>query len=134
MKLRSCACWWLILLVPLWAWPQAPQTAQERKLSQPSHSETVKKEIQKRGKGEKARVRVSLHDKTELKGYISSIEADSFQLTDQRTGRATTIAYQDVVRVRGAGLSVGAKIAIVAGVVVGIAVIAGLAALQASGE
>ena len=134
MKLRSCACWWLILSVPLWAWPQAPQTAQEGKLSQPSRSETVKKEIQKRGTREKARVRVSLHDKTELKGYISSIEADSFQITDQKTGRATTIAYQDVDRVRGAGLSVGAKIVIVTGIAVGIAVAAGLAALQASGE
>jgi hypothetical protein len=137
MSFRRLVCSSLLLCVPLWAWPQTPEhnsATQETKASQPNQSEAIKRNIQKRGTGEKSRVRVTLRDKSELKGYISNIDAEAFQVSDRKTGRATTVAYQDVERVRGSGLSVGAKIAIVAGVAVGIVVIAALASLQASGE
>jgi hypothetical protein len=69
-----------------------------------------------------------------VKGYISQIGAESFQVTDNKSGRTTTIAYQEVRKLRKPGLSTGAKIAIAAGVGVGIAVGASLASLAASGE
>ena len=84
--------------------------------SNPQLAEKARMEIQKRGVGEKSRVRIRLHDRTEVKGYISQIDATSFQVTDKKTGRVSTIAYDTVDRVRGKGLSRGSKIAIGIGV------------------
>ena len=81
-------------------------------------------EVERRGVGEQSRVRIMLKDKNEVKGYISQLDADSFQVTDKKGGQARTIEYADVERVRGPGLSRGAKIGIavgVAGAVLGIA-------------
>ena len=76
-------------------------------------------EVQKRGIGAKSRVKVRLRNKAEVKGYISKIEDASLDVTDENTGRATTIPYADVEKVQGSGLSKGAKI----GVIVGAAVV-----------
>ena len=78
----------------------------------------VKAEVQRRGIGEKSRVKVRLRNKTQVKGYISKIEDASFDVTDKNTGRATTIPYADVEKVQGAGLSKGAKIGIIVGAAV----------------
>ncbi len=78
----------------------------------------VKTGVQKRGIGEKSRVKVRLRNKAEVKGYISKIEDASFDVTDKNTGRATTIPYADVKKVQGAGLSKGAKIGIIVGAAV----------------
>jgi hypothetical protein len=87
-------------------------------------AEKVKMAIQQRGIGEKSKVKVRLRDKTELKGYISHIDETAFQLTNKKTGKVTTIAYDSVDRVRGGGLSRGSKIAIGVGVGAAVAVIA----------
>jgi hypothetical protein len=84
--------------------------------SNPQLAEKARIEIQKRGVGEKSRVRIRLHDRTEMKGYISQIEETSFQVTDNKTGRVSTITYDSVDRVKGGGLSKGSKIAIGVGV------------------
>jgi hypothetical protein len=109
VKLTPLICWCLIVCIPILAWPQS-QAAQPAE----TQSAKVKNEVQKRG--EQARVKVTLRDKTEVKGHISQIGADSFQVTDKKSGRVTTIAYQDVDRIRKQGLSTAAKIAIAAGV------------------
>src|SRR6266699_1984178 len=83
-----------------------------------SQAAKVKTEVQKRGIGEKSRVKVRLRNKAEVKGYISKIEDASFDVIDKKTGRATTIPYADVEKVQGSGLSKGAKIGIIAGVAV----------------
>ena len=90
--------------------------------SNPQLAEKARMEIQKRGVGEKSRVRIRLRDRTEVKGYISQIEETSFQVTDNKTGRASTITYDSVDRVKGGGLSRGSKIAIGVGVGAAIAV------------
>ena len=87
---------------------------------------TIKVDVQKRGTGEKSRVRVILRSGTELKGYISKIDDKSFDVTD-RSGKVTIISYTDASKVRGPGLSKGAKIGIVVGV--GLAVTAAAFAL-----
>jgi len=92
--------------------PQATQTQGA------SQAAKVKTEVQKRGTGEKSRVRLRLRNKAEVKGYISKIEDASFDVTDTKTGRATTIPYADVEKVQGSGLSKGAKIGIIAGAAV----------------
>ena len=83
-----------------------------------SQAAKVKTEVQKRGIGEKSRVKVRLRNKAEVKGYISKIEDASFDVIDKKTGRATTIPYADVERVQGVGLSKGAKIGIIVGAAV----------------
>ena len=88
------------------------QATQTKEASQVAR---VKAEVQKRGIGEKSRVRVRLRNKAEVKGYISKIEDASFDVSDKNTGQATTILYADVENVRGAGLSKGAKIGLIVG-------------------
>jgi hypothetical protein len=102
----------------------APQATQTREAPQ---SAKVRAEVQRRGIGEKSRVKVRLGNKEEVKGYISKIEDASFDVTDKNTGRATTISYANVEKVTGSGLSKGAKIAIIAGV--GMAVVAAVIAV-----
>jgi len=118
MRLRSLICWCLIVLVPLSAWPQSqplPVGAQGQgeKLRKEDQSGKVKRQVEQRGTGQAATVKVTLRNKLEVSGYISQIDADSFQVTEKKSGRVTTIAYQEVEKVRKPGLSTGAKIAIV---------------------
>jgi len=93
----------------------------------------IKASVQKRGIGEKSRVKVRLRNKEEIKGYISKIEDGSFDVTDKTTGQGTTILYVDVERVQGAGLSKGAKIGIIAGAAVAIVAVVFAAEFKAHG-
>lgn len=110
---------------PLSVWSQSQATnpieVQEKKLLEDKPAAKAKGEVQKRGAGERSRVRVTLRNTSEVKGYISQIEAGTFQVTDKKRGQVSTVAYQDVTRIRGGGMSPGAKIAIAAGI--GVAVI-----------
>ena len=88
---------------------------QRRKRKRPATPRTgPASEALVRHPGERSRHR----NKAEVKGYISKIEDASFDVTDKRTGRATTIPYADVEKVQGSGLSKGAKIGIIAGAAV----------------
>ena len=128
VKLARLVCWCLIVSVPLSAWPQSHSgqpsgvEGHKEKLSQSKGASKVKAQVQERGMGEKAKVKVTLRDKTELKGYISQIDADSFQVTDNKTGKVSTVSYDAVDQVRGRGLSRGAKIAIWVGVGAAVAI------------
>ena len=93
----------------------------------------VRAAVQKRGIGEKSRVKVRLRNKEEIRGYISEIEDASFNVTDRSTGQATTVAYANVERVQGVGLSKGAKIGIIVGVGVAIVVVVFAAEFKAHG-
>jgi hypothetical protein len=134
VNLMRLICWCLIATVPLSAWPQSQpgQPAQvedhKEKLSQGEGANKVKTQIQERGTGEKATVKIALRDKTVVKGYISQTNADSFQVTDKKTGKVSTVTYDAVERVRGGGLSRGAKIAIWVGVGAAVAIALGLMA------
>lgn len=64
------------------------------------------------GTGPDARLTVKLRDKTKLAGYVSEATADSFVLTDLKTGASREIAYGDVAQAKGQNLSTGAIIAI----------------------
>jgi len=107
-----------------------PAGVEEHKenLSKEEGASKIKAQIQKRGTGEKATVKITLRDRTEVKGYISQIDADSFEVTDKKTGKASTLTYSAVDRVRGGGLSRGTKIAIWVGVGAAVAIGLGLMA------
>src|SRR5215831_11172559 len=87
--------------------------AQATQAEAPFPTAQVKIAVQKRGIGEKSRVKVRLRSKAEVKGYISRIEDASFDVTDKSSGQVTTISYATVERVQKDGLSRGAKIGII---------------------
>lgn len=86
-------------------------------------AENIKAQVRRRGIGPTSRVRVQLHTKQEVKGYISAVENTSFQVTNSKSGDVTTLTYDEVEKVRGPGLPTVAKVAIVAGAVAGALII-----------
>jgi len=116
---RFVAC--LLLLVmgfPMWSQSPGsnPPEVKEKKLLEGKPAVEARNEVEKRGLGERSRVRVTLRNKSEVKGYISQIDADTFQLTDRKSGHVSTVAYQDVSKIREGGMSKGTKIAIAVGI------------------
>ncbi len=89
-------------------------------------AEKMKAGILKLGVGPEALVKLKLRDKRKLEGHISEAGADSFVVTDAKTGAATTVAYPQVGQVKGQNLSTGAKIAIGVGIAVAVLVIIAL--------
>jgi hypothetical protein len=71
--------------------------------------------VQELGVGSNSRVEVKLRDNTKLKGYISSVEKDSFAVTDSKSGTSQTIAYADVTEVRKSGGGLSTKTWIILG-------------------
>ena len=92
-------------------------------------ADKIRAEVMRRGVGEKSRVRVKLRDGLKLKGFITRIEEDSFEVQTDPDGldappakdRLITVRYTDVVKIRGPqsrvariGTDVGLTIAVVA--------------------
>src|ERR1039458_9805841 len=71
---------------------------------QPDKAASVKAQVRKIGIGESFVVRVKLKDGTDLRGYLSQIENDSFTITDKATNKATSVSYGDVRSLKGKGL------------------------------
>ena len=69
----------------------------------------------KRGTGEKAKVRVKLRNGSEVWGYISKADQDTFDI-HEKNNENVTLAYADVLSIRKSGISTAAKIGIAAGV------------------
>jgi len=90
----------ILLLVAVFVFNSVAIT-QATQTQEASQAAKVKAEVQKRGAGEKSRVKVKLRNRAEVKGYISKIEDASFDVTDKNTGRATTIHYADVGKLQG---------------------------------
>ncbi len=76
----------------------------------------VKEGVAKIGTGEKSRVKVELKVGTRIEGYINQIDDQSFSVVDRKTGQSTSIAYTDVAKLKGKGMSTAVKIVIVASV------------------
>lgn len=85
-------------------------------------AQNVRAAVLELGVGEASLVSIKLRDKTKLAGYISEIGDRSFVVTDLKSAAATTVAYPDVVQVKGNNLSTGAKIAIAAAIIAGVAI------------
>jgi hypothetical protein len=115
---RFVTCLLVFMLgFPLSLWSQSAVLPEDQNAK-------VKTDVQRRGAGESSRVRVTLRNQSEVKGYISQIDAETFQVTDRKSGHVTTIAYHDVTRIRGAGMSTGAKIGIATGIGVAFVIVA----------
>jgi hypothetical protein len=85
-------------------------------------AQKVRAAVLELGVGQTSLVSIKLRDKTKLAGYISEIGDRSFVVTDSRSADTTTVAYPDVVQVKGNNLSTGAKIAIAAAIIAGVAI------------
>jgi small nuclear ribonucleoprotein (snRNP)-like protein len=77
--------------------------------------EKVRASVQKIGLGRNARVEVKLRDNTQLKGYISAADQDSFTVIDSNTGSTRTVSYADSSSVKKAGSGLSAKTWIILG-------------------
>src|SRR5580692_7409578 len=100
-----------LLLVALLVFSNAGYAAQTAGTPQVAK---IKAQVQKRGAGEKSKVRVTL-------GTGTKIEDATFDVNGGKTGQATSIFYTDVQKIQGPGLSTAAKVGI--GVAVGVAVV-----------
>jgi len=90
--------------------------AESKEDKQARYAEKIKANVLKLGTGESTRVKVKLRDQAKLEGYISEAGAETFTVTNRKTGLATTVAYPQVKSVQGNNLSTGAKIAIGVGI------------------
>ncbi len=86
----------------LFAQTQSDQDAKE--------IQKIKTKVAKYGTGEKAKVWVQLRNQTKIKGFISAIDADSFTVTDKKTGTTTAIDYAQVKNVSRSHISTTGKI------------------------
>jgi hypothetical protein len=112
--------WLLVAVLTLTGTRSASQTsalptASETQAVATKQATTAKAEVYRRGVGEKSRVRVRLTDGTEVKGYISKVDTDSFEVTDRKSGKITSIAYADASEVHRQGMSKTTKILIAVG-------------------
>ena len=126
---------WILFLgfalsfVPLGPQARAGQTKQAKMAEQSKLAEQtakIKTEISKRVTGQKTRVKLKLRSGAEMKGRLNQAGNDDFTFTNEKGGQQVTITYADVERVKGRGLSTGAKFGIIAAVAVTAVVIAGV--------
>ena len=82
-------------------------------------SAKVRREVARFRAGKNTRLTIVLRDHTKLTGSITEASEESFVINDSNMGTAKTIAYRDVAKVRGTGLSKRAKIALWVGVGIG---------------
>ena len=86
----------------------------------------AKTEVVDRLNKKETRVKIKLHNGSEMKGRITQSADNSFTLTDEKTGSKSDIAYADVLKVEGRGMSKTKKMFI--GIGVGAAIFAAMAA------
>ena len=85
----------------------------------------VKAGITKLGAGTQTSVKVKLHDKTIVKGYVSEIDEDSFSVVNKKTLSVTKIPYSGVKQISGKNnlsgktiIAIGILIAIIAAIAI----------------
>ena len=99
-----------------------PASASSKPEKETRFTEKVKAAILQLGTSEESVVSLKLRDKTKLTGYVSSISDSSFVVTDLKSSEATTVAYPDVVQVKGNNLSTRTKIIMTAAIIAGVAI------------
>ncbi|HXD32124.1 MAG TPA: hypothetical protein VN643_13460 [Pyrinomonadaceae bacterium] len=107
----------MTILVPLVRIGQAGQAIESDQAAK------TKAEITRRIANGKTKVKLKLRNGSEIKGRLINGGESEFTLSTDKSGQQNQIAYSDVERVKGRGLSTGAKIGIIGGILVGAAVI-----------
>ena len=89
----------------------------------------IKTDIARRLRDEKTNVTIRLRNGSELRGRITQAAENMFTLKEKNSG-TRNISYADVTKVRGRGLSKGAKFGILTGVIAGAVIIGALISLR----
>ena len=90
----------------------------------------IKADIVKRFRDEKRTVTLRLRNGSELTGRITQAAENWFRLKEKRNGIQREISYADVTKVKGKGLSKGAKFGILTGIIAGAVIIGALISLR----
>jgi hypothetical protein len=90
----------------------------------------VKSEVTKRLANKKERVKLKLHDGTEVKGRLEQANDGGFTLTEDKTNKKIDLAYSVVDKVNGRGMSTLTKVGIGAAIAVGVLAILVVVALK----
>jgi hypothetical protein len=78
-------------------------------------TEKIRSSVEKIGVGGNARVDVKLRDNTQLKGYISDANQDSFTVVDNKTGARNSVSYADASSVKKTSRGVSTKTWLIVG-------------------
>ncbi len=111
-----------LLLVPV-----GPAALAQQNLTDPTVVK-IKTDVEKHLRDKKTSVAVKLRNGSELKGKITQAAEDGFTLKVKKNTR--DISYTDVTRLKGQGLSKGAKFGILTGILAGAVVIGALISLK----
>jgi len=79
--------------------------------------ERIKTNIYRLENSGKTKIVVRLKSGAKLKGYLTKINEDAFDITNYKTNQTLPVAYRDVAQVKQQGFSKAAKFAIGIGVV-----------------
>ena len=90
----------------------------------------IKTDVARRIRTEQTLVTVRLRNGSELKGRITQAAENMFTLKEKNSGAHRDIAYEDVTKVKGNGLSKGAKFGILTALVSGAVIIGALISLK----
>ena len=91
------------------------QTVGAQAVNDAQATEKIRTKVQKIGVGGNARVEVKLRDNTQMKGYISDADQDSFTVVDSMSGSHNKLAYTDTSSVKKAGGGISSKTWIILG-------------------
>ena len=118
-----------VLFMMVLALSPAPRAAlAQQQLTNPTVVK-IRTDVARRLRDEKTNVNVRLRNGSELKGKITQAAENVFTLK-QKTGIHRDISYADVMKLKGRGLSKGAKFGILTGIVAGAVIIGALISLK----
>ena len=101
------------------------RTALAQQLADPSVVK-IKTDIERRLRDAKTNVTVNLRNGSRLKGRITQAAENMFTLREKTSRTQHDISYTDVTKVKGEGLSKGAKFGILTGIIAGAVIIGAL--------
>ena len=118
-----------VLLMFALALSTVPRVVFAQRLVKPT-AVKIKTDIARRLRDEKTNVSIRLRNGSELAGRITQAAENMFTLKENKTGANRHISYEDVMRLKGRGLSKGAKFGILTGILAGAVIIGALISLK----
>ena len=89
-------------------------------LQSPAKMQQVLRKAQDKDKAVKITLNKNIDSRKNLSGKVTEISETTFTVIEDKTGRSTKLAYDDVQRVGQKGMPWGAKVAIGVGVLIGV--------------
>ena len=118
------------LLIVLILTPIGPLVLGQQASAESAQVAKMKAEIIRRNTGDKSNVSIKLRNGAEITGRITQTSDNMFTLKENKTKYHRDLMYADVARVKGKGLSRGAKFGILTAIVTGAVVIGALINLK----